>query len=109
MDIEYANKHLRKLCEQNRFAVQELGVNCAKKLQTRIADLQSANDVLELPAGKPHPLQRDRKGQYAISLPDGKRIIFVPANNPTPMIDDKNIDWSRVTKIRIIEIGDYHD
>jgi len=108
MEIEFRNKHLRRLCEQDRYAVQELGADCAKKLQGRIADLQSVNDVLELPAGKPHPLKGDRKGQYAIELTGGKRLVIIPANNPTPMLDEENIDWSRVTKIRIIEIGDYH-
>lgn len=108
MEIEFSSKQLQKLCEQNKFAIRELGAACAKKLQNRIADLHSANDVMELPAGKPHPLKLNRKGQYAIELSDGKRLIFIPANNPTPMIDDENIDWSRVTKIKIIDISDYH-
>lgn len=108
MEIEFSSKQLQKLCEQNKFAIRELGAACAKKLQNRIADLQSANDVMELPAGKPHPLKLNRKGQYAIELSDGKRLIFIPANNPTPMTDDENIDWSRVTKIKIIDISDYH-
>jgi proteic killer suppression protein len=108
MDIEFCNKHMQRLCEQSRIAVRELGADSARKLQNRLADIQSANDVLDLPAGKPHPLKGDLEGQYAINLAGGQRLVFVPANNPTPMIDDENIDWSRVTKIRIIKIGDYH-
>lgn len=109
MDIQFRSKQLQTLCEQQRIAIKELGAPCAKKLQNRIADLQSANNVSELPMGKPHSLKGKRKAQYAIELADGKRLIFIPANNPTPMLDDENIDWTRVTKIKIVDIVDYHD
>lgn len=109
MEIEFRNNRMQKLCERVKFATHELGSSCAKKLHRRIADIQAANDVSELPAGKLHPLKGERQGQFALELSDGKRLIFVSANNPTPLNEDGSMDWSRVTKIRVIEIGDYHD
>jgi len=38
-----------------------------------------------------------------------RRLIFLPANDPVPRNDAGGLDWSRVTKILIEEIGtDYH-
>lgn len=109
MEIEFHNRKVRNLCEDTKTAVRELGSSGAKKLHARLADLQAAHDVSELSAGRPHPLKGERQGQLAIELPDGKRLILVPANDPTPRRDDGGIDWSGVTKVCIIEVRDYHD
>ncbi|HIJ21784.1 MAG: hypothetical protein HON68_10265 [Gammaproteobacteria bacterium] len=47
--------------------------------------------------------------QYAVSLHGGIRLVFEPANIPVPCHDEGGINWLRVTKVRIIYIGDYHD
>ena len=40
---------------------------------------------------------------------EGKeRIVFVPANEPLPEHERGGVDITRVTKIEIIEVGDYH-
>lgn len=109
MEIEFHSRRVQKLCEDTKTAVRELGPAGAKKLHSRLADLQAAHDVSELSAGKPHPLKGERRGQLAIELPGGKRLILVPANNPAPHRDDGSIDWSGVTKVCIIEVCDYHD
>ncbi len=109
MEIEYRSKHLRKICEEERIAKSELGAPCAKKLQTRFADMCAAQYVSELIAGDPHPLKGERKGQFAVSLMDGKRLVFEPAHNPIPLKEDSGIDWSKVSRVRIMEILDYHD
>jgi len=109
MEIEFNSPKLQKLCEDNRYAKRELGQSCAKKLQTRIADIFAAQSVFHLPTGKPHQLKGDHKGEFALELSDGKRLVIIPANNPTPLNEDGNTDWSLVTKVRIIYIGDYHD
>jgi len=110
MEIEFCKKKVQKLCERKKFATQELGPPCANKLHARIADIRAAHDIFDLPpTGKPHPLKGNRNGQFALNLPNGKRLILIPADDPTPLNEDESIDWSRVTRVRIIEIGDYHD
>jgi toxin HigB-1 len=109
MEFEFANKHLQKLYEKESYAVKELGISCARKLKARFSDIQAVNKVTELIAGDPHPLLGKRKGQFSIALGGGNCIMFVPTNRPTPLIGKDKIDWSQVTKIEIIEIGDYHD
>ena len=109
MEISYASEQVKKLCEEPKRAVKALGADSARKLRTRLAELDAAASVLELPAGHPHPLKRDRAGQFAVSLAGGCRLIFEPANDPVPKRADASIDWALVTKVRILEAADYHD
>jgi proteic killer suppression protein len=109
MVILFETADLKQLCSEEREANRQLGRPCAKKLVTRLADLRAAQRVTDLVAGHPHPLKGDRAGQFALDLHGGKRLVFTPAHDPLPLKDDDSIDWSQVTSIRIVFIGDYHD
>lgn len=109
MEINIPDDDLRALCEQQRLAVRELGKPCARKLRSRLADIDAAAHVRELVAGRPHPLVGDRFGQFALDLHGGVRLVFEPDHNPVPAFSDGGIDWAQVTRITIIFIGDYHD
>ena len=109
MKITFRDRKLRRLCEDHRSAQKKLGTDCARKLRTRLADLEAAGRVSELVAGKPHPLTHDRAGQFALELSGGWRLVFSPDHDPRPTTSDGGIDWSRVTIVRIEFIGDYHD
>lgn len=109
MEITFKDRKLKKLCEEKAEAQRKLGQSCARKLRSRLADLMAVRSVTELVAGRPHPLKGDRQGQFAVALDGGKRLVFESANEPIPLKDDKSIDWSEVTRICIVFIGDYHD
>jgi proteic killer suppression protein len=109
MDIAFKDEKLRKLCENSQWALRHLGADCARKLRTRLSDLEAAEHVRELVAGRPHPLEGDRDGQFALDLAKGSRLVFEPNHDPCPCLETEAIDWSRVTRIRIVFIGDYHD
>jgi proteic killer suppression protein len=109
MQIDFLDSKLRKLCENSREAEKKLGSNCAKKLHSRLSDLEAVAHVRELNAGRPHPLEGDRLGEFALDLADGKRLVFKPDHESVPQDTNDNIDWSQVTEIKIIYIGDYHD
>lgn len=87
---------------------KKLGNELASKLRARLSDLEASLNVSELVAGRPHPLDYDRKGQFAIDLNNMVRLIFEPANEPIPKCLDETVDWKKVTMIRIVYIGDYH-
>lgn len=108
MKIIYANKKLRDLCEKRNQAEKKLGFDCAKKLRTRLADLEAASCVTDLIAGNPHPLEGDRAGQFALNLAGGFRLVFRAANNPVPVKQDGGINWHAVTIVSIEFIGNYH-
>lgn len=109
MEIDFATDDLRSMCEQVKLAVKQLGAPCARRLCTRLADLAAATSVLQLAAGRPHPLKGERAGQFSVALHGGVRLVFVPDHSPTPKREDGQIDWAAVRKVQIIYIGDYHD
>jgi len=109
MEIDFKDEKLRRLCEHRREAEKKLGNDCAKKLRSRLSDLEAATHVRELLAGRPHPLERDRHGQFAVNLAGGKRLVFTPNHKPMPIDDQGSIGWSQVSSIIIVFIGDYHD
>ena len=109
MEILFENSKIQKICEQKKEAEKKLGPICARKLRTRLSDLESASRVTDLVAGNPHPLKGDRAGQFALSLHGGYRLVFSPSNDPCPTTPDDAIDWDKVTIVCIEYIGDYHD
>lgn len=109
MEITFKDKKLRKLCEVQKEAQKKLGAKCARKLRSRLSDLIAAESVTDLVSGRPHPLKGVRAGEFALDLDGGKRLVFEPANNPVPLNEDGSIDWSKVTFVCIVFIGDYHD
>ena len=109
MKINFKDKSVRELCEKQAIAVKKLGSVCAKKLRSRLDDLDAAEQVSDLIAGNPHPLKGDRLGQFALVLAGGFRLVFKSANDPIPRREDGGIDWTHVTIVCIEFIGDYHD
>ncbi|MFM2058903.1 MAG: hypothetical protein RLY71_3288 [Pseudomonadota bacterium] len=109
MEIRFKDKTVRELCEKRATAVKKLGDVVARKLRTRLDDLEAAGTVGELVAGRPHPLKGDRLGQFAVDLAGGWRLVFSPANDPMPRRPDGGTDWTQVTIVCIDYIGDYHD
>lgn len=109
MKISFLDADIEGLCKQPKLATRKLGAESAKKLQRRLNELFAASIVAELVAGRPHPLERDRAGQFSVDLHGGYRLIFKPTKQPPPIKSDGAIDWAQVDDITIIEAGDYHD
>ncbi len=109
LEIQYGNKKVRQLCEKSAVAEKKLGSACARKLRARLSDLETVKNVRELATGNPHPLKGDWAGHMAVSLAGGYRLVFAPANDPSPTTTDGGIDWTLVTIVSIEYIGDYHD
>jgi toxin HigB-1 len=109
MKIAFASTEIELLCKQAKLATKQLGAVSAKKLQLRLTELFNAEHVDELVAGRPHPLQGNRQGCFAVDLYGGDRLVFKSTLEPPPAKPDGGIDWHKVTAITIVELGDYHD
>ena len=110
MEISYASSKLREVCESRSVATKKHGGACAARLGQRIADLAAApvlDEFRNLP-GRCHELHGSRRGQLALDLPGGKRLVIQPANTPAPIRPDGSLDWTRVTAIRVVAVEDYH-
>ncbi len=108
MNISFKDAKLEALCNTERLQQQALGA-AARRLRTRLAELAAAERVTDLVNGRPHPLRGDRLGQFSVSLDSARRLVFVPTHDPAPLGADGTIAWDRVSSIRIVFIGDYHD
>ena len=109
MNITFINADVEALCRKSRRATRELGAASALKLQRRLTELFNAENVTELVAGRPHPLMLDKRGAFAVDLHGGDRLVFKPTKQPPPAKADGSIDWTQVTEVTIVELGDYHD
>lgn len=110
MEIVFANKKLKELCESSRKLQRAHGQACARKARARLADLEAAPQLHEMRAlpGKCHELDGDRAGQLAVDVGDGKRVVFEPVDDPPPVKPDGGLDWQSVKAIRVLEIANYH-
>ena len=109
MNISFVNVNVEALCRQSKLSAKALGALSAQKLKRRLAELFNAENVSELVAGRPHRLVGDKRGEFAVDLHGGDRLVFKPTQQPPPVKGDGGIDWARITDITIVELGNYHD
>lgn len=75
-----------------------------------LADAENLEVMRYFPQAYCHELKGSRKGQLAVKLDQGYRLIFEPANEPIPRKEDGGLDWSQITAIRVIKLSeDYHE
>ncbi len=90
---------------------KELGDTMARKLQQRLMELSAADtlaDISHLPPPRCHELTGNRAGQFSVDLVHPYRLLFIPADEPLPVLDGGGVDRSRVTEIEIVAIADTH-
>lgn len=94
MEIKYKDAKLEALVKDTKALIRFLGPRRAKILQRRLDDLKNVSDKkdLALLPGRYHALIGDRQGEWACSLDQPYRLIFIIEG----------------TKIIIQEIVDYH-
>ena len=109
MTVSYSDSKIQKCCLHPAVATKELGADSCRKLHNRLSDLMAAKTVLELIAGRPHPYKGRDETRFSLDLSQGKRLIFVPTRLPPPRKEDGGVDWSLVTEITIVFLGDNHD
>jgi len=110
IEISWSDRKLQKSCSSDKNATRRFGADQWNALKNRIVSLEAAPtlaDMLGVP-GRFHELSADRAGQFALDLRGSLRLIFAPSHEPVPLREDGGIDRSRVTKIVITEVVDYH-
>jgi plasmid maintenance system killer protein len=111
MDVFFRTKKLQKTCSSGKEMLKTYGAARTRKLQQRLMELRAADDLSQIarvPPPRCHELKNDRKGQLSVDLDHPYRLIFIPANDPIPRLDDDGLDWSKVTEVEIVEIADPH-
>lgn len=104
MELAFETKSLRQLCENEVKAKMKFGQIQADKLKRRLADIHAAENVNDLVAGNPRVLAGTDNQKYSLNI-DSKVSLILCANHITnPVSESGQIDWSKVNRIKIIEI-----
>lgn len=112
MDIIFNTTKLEKECNEAKLMVKKHGPARAKLLQKRLVEMRAAAvlaDLRSLPQARCHELRENRKGTLSVDLDHPYRLIFEPADEPTPTKSDGGLDWTRVNVVRILGIEDPHE
>lgn len=101
MVISYDNQKLRSICENELVAISEFGFDCTNLLKSKLAELDAVESLKEY-----FDIFKDAtKNSDTISIPvtNGLNIVLTIKHVTIPMNNDE-IDWSKVRRIKIIEI-----
>lgn len=104
MELAFGTKSLRDICESEVHAKSELGPRVAEILKHRLADLRAAASPKDIVVGLLREVDNEGRRHMVVDLCDGYRIVFSAnhANNPTTKTGD--LDWARVSRIKILRI-----
>lgn len=104
LELAFATRVLRALCEDEVRAAEELGDNVAKALRTRVADLRAASHPLDIPVGQPRLGTGVDAEHVFIELSDGYRLVLRCNHPKAPRSQDGMIAWNQVDRVQILRI-----
>ncbi|WP_262190162.1 killer suppression protein HigA [Serratia grimesii] len=106
MYITFQSKKLRAICENMHNANEILGEKLASKLRSRLSDIAVVENLLLLPVGSPKVGFEDGEECITITLLSDMKLGFVCGHTIQPKNQDNTINWSQVSRIRLVFIGD---
>jgi hypothetical protein len=104
LEISFETKALRTLCEDEEAAIEALGVNLSNRLRSRLADIDSAENFHEIPAGFPRIKKIEEEDTLLIDIGEEKSIYLLPNHTSVPVTGAGVVDWNRVTRVKIMAI-----
>jgi toxin HigB-1 len=111
MDIEFSSRSLQRACNSEKALIRRWGKDRGHVVGRRLQQLAAADNLLILSAVRPakfHALKGKRAGQFAVDGNYPYRIIFEPCDKTAPKKPNGGPDLQRITKIKIIEVVNYH-
>ena len=89
------------MCENEDIAKERLG---GTKLQDRLADIFAATTVRDLLAGNPVETVLESLAAYKLDIEEGFALIFSPNHVKVPCLNDGQVDWDKVSRVKVIAI-----
>lgn len=112
MEFIFKSRKLAMDCNNLARAQKRWGTKRGKVILLRLQQLSAATNLkiaVQLPQARCHQLSGNRKNQFSAAVIDPYRLIFEPANETMPLDEKGGIDLANVTKVKILEIVDYHE
>ena len=104
LEIAFASRSLRELCESAAKADRHFGAGVAQNLRRRLADLRAATTVKDLIAGRPRELEGARRRCFAVDLSESSRLVFCANHRVMPTLRSGDVNWSRIRRVKILRI-----
>ncbi|WP_439684002.1 hypothetical protein [Cupriavidus oxalaticus] len=104
IQLAFQTAKLRQICESSVSAKRSLGETAARALRTRLADFQagmSPTDMVDLGFAA---FDRGSDIRITISIEGGYAVIATVNNRPEPRLENGQVDWKRVTRLKILSI-----
>lgn len=111
VDIRFKTAKLAKECNDIKLLQRRHGQPQAGLIRRRLDELRAAPTLATmraLPGPRCHELKGDRQGQLSVDLAHPYRLLFTVDQSPQPELPAGGLDWSKVTRILILEIVDTH-
>ncbi len=108
LELAFETQELRAICEGEAEARRKLGDAVAEILKHRLADLRSVGSVEDMPAGQPRVLEGSGGRLVSLDLGGGNQLVIGCNHIKPPVTDVGDIDWSRVTRIKILGVEMQH-
>lgn len=93
MELAFAEKQLRDVCEHEAKAAKHYGAKVAERLQRRLSDLCSAETLGEVVAGRPELVD----GEVRFQLADGYVLIVRG--------DCEGTKWKNSIRAKVVQIS----
>jgi hypothetical protein len=101
LELGFATKGLRRTCEQDAWARRELGDEAAIALQRRLADLEAAETITELPWLN---IDFGANDDAAIEFHPGYWLTILAIRGAADMDRTQKVDWTTVDRIKLTGI-----
>lgn len=111
MELSFANRKLAKELADEKSIVRNYGADNGRRICQRLAQLMAAPNLetlRTLPQMRAHELTADRAGQISVDVRHPYRMLLAPDQDEIPRKPDGGLDWSRVTRVKILGIEDTH-
>jgi plasmid maintenance system killer protein len=111
MELFFATKKLAKLLNSQKETLRAYGHDNGKRILLRLQQMAAASNLAELahlPQTRVHELKADRDEQISVDVKHPYRLLLVQSHDETPRKEDGGLDWSRITKVTVVEIADTH-
>ena len=114
MDVEIADRKLKRALEDNRECTRRYGAEMAQKIRLRMTALHAADSLADFwpPLKGPercHELKGDLKGTFSIDLKHPYRLLFRAVEPEKQSSSENEKDrWSTIKTITILDIEDTH-
>ena len=111
MELSFANTKLSKELADEKTIMRNYGPDNGRRICQRLVQLMAAENLETLrflPQLRAHELSGDRAGQISVDVKHSRRLLIMSDHEETPRKRDGGLDWTRVTKVKILGIVDTH-